>query len=1368
MASRQNPISFKTVPNRNKTQKWQQAKTYNYDGDDWGGYDPYDEYAYDDPPPMPQPPPQQYGQPQGYGRPPPRKNSFDQGDERRNFSAGPVMYGAESATSGSPARSNASGGDYNDGRPRSRPRDFTNPEQVPPPLAMRGSPGPAHFPPRKSSVSSGSPAPEAVPMPSSKKEEKELPIPPMIRPSDIYKRMEAEREKERQSMESSRPSMESLQREMDSGGQQQGRPLSSVQEDFGEPISKSGTAGPPSLPSMRNVSGIGTSFLHAGEAEQAPATRAPGAKDPAAEILSERTETRAPSGSDPAADILAERSATRAQRGSDPAADIMAERGHAQGIDEPESGVEHQFGDLKHQPSSGYRSMVNQAFDNDSAPESSLSRDSSVYSQSVGGTGVSRNNSASTAGISPIMSRVPSAATAKMQQQERDRQVPTIAEEPSQRMSSGEQRIPRKPSPSASPSHSRNVSGGSGELVQPGYRRSLDPPSGDNSPARTPGLENVHSRRLSQPMTAETGNAEPPAVSDQGVEMMPALEPGETPAGETPTVAPDSVKGRSRAGTDYSMRESDIAREASTSPEKNEFSPSIAEAASAEQAAFLADHSGTPTSQWPPSIAPASGRSSPNKGRVREIAGKYQTIEAESRRGSTASSKSSWSNFRGSEENLPGALKKRGTGESGLGSELPQNASETRPGVASQMSFRPQLPGQWVSYAGTPGETPAPVAEQSPTRDVNAGSDIQSPQQEDAPDFSPNTDKQQLPGHSPSSSQQQTGLLSQAKGAGEALGASLMSTVGVGHQTRDFASNEPPAPVEQPSDHKPTGEMGYLNAPDRPELPRGDTEASMATDIGSSASSVPPTPPAKDGVVAGAQHGAAPRQQQLREDARPISNYFSGAVAPLQPQKGQSGEASRNLDLPKLGPMTNMSTDTGEGDMESDRLRKEIVRSLSPATSRQDNAALIQDALDAPDNMSRAEAGVPAEPAAETGERPGLGLLNQRFSWEDRAENKGVLDSSPAAQRTRNMPTVREPEPDPEIRPEMPYERPRSRGLHIVNPEDEDSSDDDRLKQQTPQRLANPEEKGIVSPFTPSQENLRDGLDSRDISRDTMAADAPSPVPMGSGLEVVDSKDSDGGSGTRVPSYYTQGQPDNLTLPKSPSLTQQSPVPEVESPVTPQTAIPDRSPTSPTTTTAAAPKSQPMTSTASTGKIPPFREILANKDVTKRMDLYTSTRQTFADTNTGLSSWLEGMLENNPEYAHIGTHLQPSATSTGALKSGGLGGHKHSPSLAKFKQLGSSFASGGDGAGSSGIRRASTQRDASSTSAAGGSAGAPAPPPKDAVWEQRGKDLMKNAGVLGGKAQAGAKGLLMKGRSRFGTKRESGGSGGRGGGDEKV
>ena len=132
------PTTFNTNVNRAKTKKWVEAKSYSYDGDDWGDVDDYDEYGgYDEPEPAPEPKPtglrqqgqsasqmprdpysnrqdpyqspvdarihgnvggpsgqqQQYGsrsvtspqsQPSGIRR----MNSFDPEDERRAFSAG--------------------------------------------------------------------------------------------------------------------------------------------------------------------------------------------------------------------------------------------------------------------------------------------------------------------------------------------------------------------------------------------------------------------------------------------------------------------------------------------------------------------------------------------------------------------------------------------------------------------------------------------------------------------------------------------------------------------------------------------------------------------------------------------------------------------------------------------------------------------------------------------------------------------------------------------------------------------------------------------------------------------------------------------------------------------------------------------------------------------------------------------------------------------------------------------------------------------------------------------------------------------------------------------------------------------------------
>ena len=1401
----QPPISFRTVPGRHKTQKWTTAKTVDYGGDDWGGYDPYDEYG-DEQQQQPLPPPQP---PYAQQRPAQRQNSFDSGEERRALS-GPGAYYGGSERGGSPARSAVSSGSGGRGSNdyERRRRDFTNPESVPPPLNTRASPAPGsagYLPPRKSSASRASPAPDAVPPPSSAKE-KELPTPPFIRPSDIYKRMAEAQQRERQSLDnSSRPSLEAISRESESpAGSSSGvgrRPLSSVEEahqqesarsqqtvqvpqHFGEPPEQGSRR--PELPNVQGVSNFGSDFLSrsgtsTGDDEQSPTTLRAAQSNPSS-LQATPIATRAPPGSDPAAEILAERTATRAAPGSDPAADILAERTHAM----PVSSI-----GLSHQPSQGYRSMVNKAFDpkddsSNSIPATPVSRDGSLLGTGSG-SGVSRSNTDSTSSISPIMSRVPSAATAQQRQQERDAHVPTIAEEPQQQQHQGGDmyRIPRKPSPG----HSRNTSAetakpeDTGAFVPPSYRRSLDPPSADNSPARTPGLENAHSRRLSGPMAAETvtppveHDAEPPAVEDQGVEMQPALQRTGTDWSEysqsmySQSVSSPTTGGRARAGTDYSMREADRADTVNSSPDKAEFDAQQAAEAQRERDDFLKQHS----DEASPVNGPGSARAaSPAKGRVRDLVDNYTELHDSSRRNSATSSKSSWSDFRGSEENLPATLKKKGTAGS---SDLEPGGAPVqdggRPEMGREQSFRPQLPGQWVSFVGTPSETPPPVSEPEPvatppeeeTRQLSAetspltptDSRTGPPVSEKPVDLTPTTKKFPLSGsHSPPQARSPTSpnsahanggaAFSQAKNAGDALGASLVASHGLGHQTRDFGSAAPAAPVDQPETafRAPTGALGYWQPPSRPELNRGETDASLAT----ATSEVPPTPPAKDGESTDRGLGG-----------RPVSNYFSGA--PLR--TGRSREASPETDVGAGGFLrptalsTALSTDTGRSDLESDRLRKEIVRSLDGGNARQEDSPQAedtertQDALDAPDNMSRVEDGEKALPAAEIAgaEKPLPRMLDQRFSWEHLPQDRGALASSPAPVPgdLAMPPDIKEPELEssPEIKPEMPYERPRSRGLHIVNADDESSDEEVRPAGVSGSHVA---ERGLtsggpVSPITKSQENLHAARTVEEREAAGEGSDLP---------ELVPSPLSDTEPISRfLPSYYTQD-----------ALSVEPPTSHEAIASAAADATPDATPQSPAEQKIVDDTQTPTPTTPTKNKkIPPFREILAIKTPADRIRTYDETRQTFADMDTGLADWLSGMLAQHPEHASLSTsaggYRPPALQTSGTMTRG----HKHAPSLAKFTK---NFNIPG-----AGERKASM--DAGGRSAGGSGAGADVPPKTPAKdfsvpnvdmdkMQQRGKDLMKGAGVLGGKAQAGAKGLLAKGRSRFGTQRESKGGGG--------
>jgi len=156
-------------------------------------------------------------------------------------------------------------------------------------------------------------------------------------------------------------------------------------------------------------------------------------------------------------------------------------------------------------------------------------------------------------------------------------------------------------------------------------------------------------------MSAVTVNdPEAPDVDPSASEMPPAtLEPVETPL-ETPdsifpgasgpeVVKPLPTTGRGRSGTDYSVRESDLALEAKTSGEN---SSSVAEAVTMNQNLFLDTHPSNPSSPtirsptsfarpFPHPATSGSGRSSPagnSRSRVRNMVDQFHQIDEDSKK----------------------------------------------------------------------------------------------------------------------------------------------------------------------------------------------------------------------------------------------------------------------------------------------------------------------------------------------------------------------------------------------------------------------------------------------------------------------------------------------------------------------------------------------------------------------------------------------------------------------------------------------------------------------------------------------------------------------------------------------------------------
>ncbi|KAI1744797.1 hypothetical protein F4680DRAFT_468651 [Xylaria scruposa] len=229
--------TYKANVNRTKTRKWVEAKVQNYDGDDWGAdeYDDYDD-GNDQHDPEPEPLPAPAARPTGprqlgpAGHQLPSSRTFSQpAAASLPSNANPRMFGPSTLrvqTQPAPPATTSPPYAIESAHPATTSSSHAN---VPlGPYSAGPAPTPSRFPPRKSSLSQQDrpdiSKPDSRPGSSSANRPwvdqrsaspsggptlaaKTLPI---VRPSDIYKRVGEEKEKERLSMESGRPSLDSL------------------------------------------------------------------------------------------------------------------------------------------------------------------------------------------------------------------------------------------------------------------------------------------------------------------------------------------------------------------------------------------------------------------------------------------------------------------------------------------------------------------------------------------------------------------------------------------------------------------------------------------------------------------------------------------------------------------------------------------------------------------------------------------------------------------------------------------------------------------------------------------------------------------------------------------------------------------------------------------------------------------------------------------------------------------------------------------------------------------------------------------------------------------------------------------------------
>lgn len=1236
-----------------------EAKKNAYDGDDWGDYDEYDEYGVDTtPPPEPAPPSNQryYGQRPAYDTPSrsftdpsqqlplpkARRNSFDAGEEQRSFSASvphPQHPGyAQQPQHAQPSPLQTSGMEHNTTETSPQDRNVGM-SSMPQPLQTHVSSGPANvygspvntqFPPRKSSIGQGSAPPgpiDFIPIASSPRERagsQDKPL-PFIRPADIYKRVEEERRRE--SMDSqSRPSLDSL---------------SSRPKD--EPTSPS--ADRRNLQPLETVAERKSEYLPDLNVATLQPDNKPGPQHP--------QHDQAPSALE---DIP-----TFDNEFWSSGPDLQSPPSHASAVSPTQD--------------QGLRSVVDQAFtrsdDQRSVPPTPISKDSD--------SDLNRSNTGSTSGISPIMSRVPSSATAALKNRGLgDGSTPVIAEEPHEagtpvsRPTSSNLAQTAHPFP---PGHARNVSNNS--LPRSG----LATPTRGDSPARSPifGPQNT----LPEPETAH--------IATDSSNSLDAMEGG--------------LNGPQSA---YATREADIAEAMLSSPARA--APELSAAEKQSQVEFLESHK----AQSPISDALPRDRSeSPSKGRVQALAGKFGEVSSP-RRGSTQSNVSrnsvqSWERSR-------------------------ENSRTPSPSKGSpKKDFRPHLPGGWESYAIT---TPAPLdrresekglavqgaqgssaltqpdlTEQERGRGAEKNGSLSFPA---AVDATPTFKEHRATGPEQSTVDPITAL----KDAGAAMTESLRTNIGLGGS----------ANAGQEQGRQSHGDV-YMPRP----LHMERSESAL--------SSIPPTPPAKD---------------------TPESEF-----PPTPPLKPYSPE---RLSAPERPAMTtHLSTDASADDQESDRLRKEIVASLSPLrmstvpsiepdhnslrpdSKGADRASSILDSYyaelekdsprtstdlnrDIPElaplkSVSSAQSMTPQKPAALT-----------RFSWEASSPHLMTPEKQPQAAtvpeptksveaETVSHPTIEKAVEDERQQwndgiSEEPYFGP-GHSFTVTKPEPVTEAN---LAARSPTPPLDTSEL-LTSP--PTREQTRSpGLHIVNSAHDPEAVDLP---PRWS-AEHSSQPPNEAKRESSPPHELQEQQSTNPAISADTALTG-----SIEAPASSAVHDPEiKSPTSPRSPTSDKPLGA--------------REIATIGSTAERIATYNKTRDQWANTDHGLSSWIAATFEADPSLATQGAQVpaQPRPQS-------GVFRHKHTGSLAMLGKFTGSSNSQPSAAAYDQYSSAGAQVPASSQSPTAGpsktSSGFLGRTASHSIQTQqmqaKGKDLLHTAGVLSGKGMTSAKGLFAKGKSRF-------------------
>ena len=794
-------------------------------------------------------------------------------------------------------------------------RDFT-PSAIPPPLQTRGSPSSrepfdpqsfAQHPPRKSSLSHGvlpnAEGLDQVPQPYPPialggdqivfRDQGGSPQPlPFPRPADIYKRIPEEREKELRSPTSSRPSVEL--------GGQTGSESTMIRPHAGpHSIADSQVTGSSQTHVLGNASAAGASHILKTPLHPVAERKSEYGFDglQVEEQKPEDHREKIPLGASNQRPFLPDvtrmsgfgdmllSAGTITGEHSEPASQERTSSLLAQ--DAPSHG--RTGTSLQHQPSLGFRSVVHQAFDQE--PETP---------SSVAGSGIGRSTSGGTSVVSPILSRGASLAKAGGPASISETRVviPSAndVESDSGRISSGVMDAPkpiiRKPSPSRAPLQDSLES--IPTAFKPGHRRNFSTPSSDGSPARTPILET--NLKAMKPLEAEIATATPATPTDPTHQSTDTLKPQIASISDGKSEVSRSTHGQ-------------------TAQQAPSQSPTTFPRLATPSASRIGDTShgsrDNGALDLPADPMTRSRAESPSKNRVRDLAGKFESGNS-SLRGSDLSA------------GLPGEVSPKKD-------SLPQ----ARPPADRLESFRPHLPGGWESYASTvPAATPSarePSAEGRSEMKMKINDVPGASKHTPSAPVTPNAESPTKTSKGPDVPLRKTELdqpssdpFANAAAAGSALAEALVAAMGI--KSEESPINSEALQLRKEPEHEDPPKQSVNTTRDlatswntvvHPEASR--TLISSTSD--DEEPDGQPTPPPKETFKEVAQ-------QPTDANSDSAKSVTAATMQGGSPEETRSAEnAAHPYPQSMLPPL---STDLTAHQYESDRLRREIVKNLSP------------------------------------------------------------------------------------------------------------------------------------------------------------------------------------------------------------------------------------------------------------------------------------------------------------------------------------------------------------------------------------------------------------------------------------------------------